>query len=223
MEAISDAPLSDLIALRLKNAIINGDFAPGAPLVESRLCKQYQASRNTIREALRQLRYEGLIIYALNKGAQVKILTLSDVRDIYKVRHTLELAAIKHSQYVSERHFETIDSILCDGEKAVLENRWNAVGTSSLYFHHAIVGLLESERFSSYFSSILAQLRLIFSMSINEKRFQVGWLEKDRHIYSHLVSGRQEEASEMMRLYLYESEAYVSDIVLAHQAKKRSG
>ncbi|KAA0010249.1 GntR family transcriptional regulator [Billgrantia pellis] len=223
VELSNDAPLSDLIALRLKNAIITGDIAPGTPLVESGLCKQYQASRNTIREALRQLRYEGLIIYALNKGAQVKVLTLSDVRDIYKIRHTLELSAIKHSQYVSERHFETIDNILCDGEKAATENRWNSVGTSSLFFHHAVVGLLESERLSSYFSTILAQLRLIFSMSINEKRFQVGWLEKDRSIYRHLVAGRQEEASEMMKLYLYESEAYVSDIVLAHQSDRRRG
>ena len=220
MEIGSDAPLSDLIAFKLKNAIISGDIAPGTPLVESRLCKQYQASRNTIRESLRQLRHEGLIIYALNKGAQVKILTLSDVHDIYKVRQTLELSAIEHSQFSRDSHFEAIDRILCEGEDAVRENRWNVVGTSSLYFHHAVVGLLESERLSAYFSTILAQLRLIFSMSDNEKRFQGGWLEKDRRIFNQLVSGRQERASELMRLYLYESKAYVSDIVLARQAQQ---
>ncbi|QOR39055.1 GntR family transcriptional regulator [Billgrantia diversa] len=216
MEACGESSLSDLIALKLRNAIITGEITPGTALVESRLCKQYQASRNTIREALRQLRYEGLIQYVLNKGAQVKVLTLPDIHDIYRVRHTLELAAIQHSAFSRKRHLFAIDKILSEGEEAAHNNRWNAVGTSSLFFHHAIVGLLESERLNAYFNTILAQLRLIFSMSDNEKQFQGGWLEKDRQIYIRLEAGQQAEAADLMRLYLYESEAYVSDIVLAH-------
>lgn len=219
MEARDETSLSDMIALKLRNAIILGEIVPGTALVESGLCKQYQASRNTIREALRQLRYEGLIHYILNKGAQVRVLTLSDIRDIYKVRHTLELSAIQHSTMATDRHFDIIDKILTEGEEAVMENRWNVVGTSSLFFHHAIVGLLESERLSAYFNTILAQLRLIFAMSRNEKRFQGGWLEKDRRIYMHLVAGQRTEAAELMQLYLYESESYVSDIVLAYNSR----
>ncbi|SJN09041.1 Transcriptional regulator, GntR family [Halomonas citrativorans] len=219
MEASDETSLSDMIAIKLRNAIILGEIAPGTALVESGLCKQYQASRNTIREALRQLRYEGLIHYILNKGAQVRVLTLSDIRDIYKVRHTLELSAIQHSSLASDRHFESIDRILTEGEEAAIENRWNAVGTSSLFFHHAIVGLLESERLSTYFSTILAQLRLIFAMSSSEKRFQGGWLERDRRIYALLAAGQRAEAAEQMQLYLYESESYVSDIVLAYKTR----
>lgn len=213
----SEAPLSDQIALRLKNAIISGNIVPGTALVESKLSQQYQASRNTIRGALQQLRHEGLLIYKLNKGAHVKVPTLFDVRDIYKVRHTLELSAIRQSHYATERRLQAINRILEEGEEAASDNRWNVVGTSSLYFHHAIVGFLESERLSTYFSTILAQLRLIFSMSGNEERFQSGWLKKDRRIYEQLLTGRQEEALEAMKLYLYESEAHISDIVSAHQ------
>lgn len=219
MEASDETSLSDLIALKLRNAIISGEIVPGTPLVESGVCKQYQASRNTIREALRQLRYEGLIHYILNRGAQVRVLTLSDIRDIYKVRHTLELSAIQNSSFANDWHFNTIDRILIEGEQAVKENRWNVVGTSSLFFHHAIVGLLESERLNAYFSTIIAQMRLIFAMSSNEKRFQGGWLERDRRIYTHLVSGQRSEAAELMRLYLFDSEIYVSDIVLAHTSR----
>lgn len=219
MEGYGENSLSDVIALKLRSDIITGEIAPGTSLVESRLCKQYQASRNTIREALRQLRYEGLIHYVLNKGAQVKILTLKDIRDIYKVRHTLELSAIQHSAFSKSRHLAAIDKILAEGEEAARDNRWSEAGTSSLYFHHAIVALLESERLSDYFSTILAQLRLIFSLSGNEKQFQGGWLEKDRQIYIRLEAGQQEEAAELMKLYLYESEAYISDIVLAHASQ----
>lgn len=219
MEATGETSLSDLIALKLRNDIITGEVTPGSALVEAKLCKKYQASRNTIREALRQLRYEGLIQYALNKGAQVRMLTLTDIHDIYKVRHTLELSAIQNSSFSRERHFHIIDRMLSEGEEAARCNRWNDVGTSSLFFHHAIVGLLESKRLNAYFSTILAQLRLIFSMSDNEKRFQGGWLERDRRIYTLLVAGQQKEAAEEMRLYLYESESYVGDIVLAQAAR----
>lgn len=216
MEIHGDNSLSDMIARELRNDIITGKITPGTSLVESKLCKHYQASRNTIREALRQLRSEGLIHYILNKGAQVKVLTLTDIHDIYKVRHTLELSAIRHSTLSRSRHLAAIDKILTKGEEAVKNSRWNEAGTSSLFFHHAIVALLESERLNIYFSTILAQLRLIFSMSDNEKKFQGGWLEKDRQIYLRLEAGLQEEAAELMKLYLYESEAHVKDLMIAN-------
>jgi DNA-binding GntR family transcriptional regulator len=219
VEASDETSLSDLIALKLRNTIISGEIVPGTPLVESGLCREYQASRNTIREALRQLRHEGLILYILNRGAHVRVLTLSDIRDIYKVRHTLELSAIQHSSFANDWHFDNIDRILVEGEEAARDNRWNVVGTSSLFFHHAVVGLLESERLNAYFRTIIAQLRLIFAMSKNEKRFQGGWLERDRRIYAHLVAGQRAEAAELMRLYLYDSETYVSDIILAHTSR----
>lgn len=219
MKASDETSLSDLIALKLRNAIILGELSPGTSLVESGLCKQYQASRNTIRVALHQLRYEGLADYVLNRGAQVRVLTQSDIHDIYKVRHTLELSAIQNSSFADDRHFSNIDKILIAGEEAVREDRWNAVGTSSLFFHQAIVGLLNSERLDAYFNTILAQLRLIFAMSKNEKWFQGNWLEKDRRIFTHLVAGQRLEAVELMRLYLYDSETHVSNIVRAHTSQ----
>ncbi|GHA88178.1 GntR family transcriptional regulator [Modicisalibacter luteus] len=205
--------LSDVIADRLREAIISGAFMPGRPLVESRLCETHQASRNTIREALRQLRSEGLVINIRNRGAQVRTLTLADVHDIYKVRHALELSAIEQSGFASAFLFERISAVITSSEQAVLHKDWNKVGTRSLNFHQAVVGLLGSERLDAYFSIIVAQLRLVFSLSADEESFQTGWTAKDRQIHDYLLSGQRKAAADAMKLYLKESEARMVDLV----------
>ncbi len=60
--------LSAQVANELREDIIGGRLLPGMALVESELVKAYNASRNTIREALHQLGREGLATYVRNKG-----------------------------------------------------------------------------------------------------------------------------------------------------------
>ena len=86
--------LADQVAIELREDIIGGRLLPGMPLVESELVNAYNASRNTVREALHHLGREGLTSYVRNKGVIVRRLGVEEVRDIFKVRRTLELQAI---------------------------------------------------------------------------------------------------------------------------------
>lgn len=89
--------LADQIALELRADIIGGRLLPGMPLIEVDLVKAYNASRNTIREALHRLGQEGLTRYVRNKGVMVRRLVRAEVRDLFVVRRTLELQAIAQS------------------------------------------------------------------------------------------------------------------------------
>lgn len=80
-------------AIRLK--ILNGDIAQGARIVEQDIAAALGVSRGPVREALRQLEQEGLIEYTRNVGCSVKKVTLEDIYEIYLLRATYEILAVK--------------------------------------------------------------------------------------------------------------------------------
>ena len=81
------------IILNLREAIIRGEYAPGAHLVESELCARFKASRTPVREALAQLEKEGFVRITPASGARVVELSPVDVSQIYDMLIVLEGAA----------------------------------------------------------------------------------------------------------------------------------
>src|SRR5690349_13762377 len=75
---------------KLRNAIAAGRFKPGERLVERDLCARLDVSRALIREALRQLEAEGLIVAVPHRGPVVASITVEEARQIYAVRALLE-------------------------------------------------------------------------------------------------------------------------------------
>jgi len=74
----------------IRNAILLGRFRPGERLPERELCDMTGVSRTLIREALRQLESEGLIVVIAHRGPVVERLTPEQARGIYQVREELE-------------------------------------------------------------------------------------------------------------------------------------
>ncbi|MGG5242446.1 GntR family transcriptional regulator [Pseudomonas lurida] len=198
--------LADQIARELRADIIGGRLLPGMPLVEVDLVKAYNASRNTIRESLHRLGQEGLTRYVRNKGVMVRRLEREEVRDLFRVRRTLELQAIAQSSALSDEQAERMQSAIEATTLAREREDWRAVATHSLLFHQQIVGLMRSPLFDEFFAQVLAQLRLVFCAAPDEQRFQTPWLERDREIYTLLANGKKAAAGEAMSLYLDDSE-----------------
>ena len=198
--------LADQIALELRADIIGGRLLPGMPLIEVDLVKAYNASRNTIREALHRLGQEGLTRYVRNKGVMVRRLEREEVRDLFVVRRTLELQAIAQSGPLADAQSDRMQSDIEATTLAREREDWRAVATHSLVFHQQIVGLMGSPLFDEFFAQVIAQLRLVFCAAPDEQRFQSPWLERDHEIYTLLVNNHTMAASAAMSLYLDDSE-----------------
>jgi GntR family transcriptional regulator of gluconate operon len=82
--------LSDMTTELLRERILAGDFNLGERLVEARIARRLQISRGPVREALRQLRAEGLVREEPRRGVFVVDLTVDDVREIYELRAAIE-------------------------------------------------------------------------------------------------------------------------------------
>lgn len=206
---------AERVADTLRERIAAGDLTPGTALREEFTAAGLNVSRNTLREGIRLLVAEGLLVQKLHKGATVRTLTIEEVQDIYIVRRTIELRAIDQSGTADAARFATLQRAMLTSQGAMNAKAWKDVGTASLQFHQAIVGLLGSRKLDDFFRTIVAQLRLAFSMAEDEGRFQAGWIAREAEIGNLIFAGQRAEAVNAMTLYLADAERFVIDVVRA--------
>jgi DNA-binding GntR family transcriptional regulator len=89
-ETIIPTSLVDEIAFRLETAILEGEYGPGTHLLQDELCSRFGVSRTPVREALRKLQAQHLVVVVPNKGATVRFPTKDELREVYVVRAELE-------------------------------------------------------------------------------------------------------------------------------------
>jgi DNA-binding GntR family transcriptional regulator len=86
-----------LVADGIRLAILRGELAPGQVLRQEELAKQFGLSRVPVREALRELETQGLVISYPNRGTVVAELSSADIEEVYLIRTTLETTVLRLS------------------------------------------------------------------------------------------------------------------------------
>jgi len=80
---------------QVRAAIVENRYPPGYRLVEQRIAEELGLSRTPVREALRMLEAEGLVVSERNRGAMVRPLSETEVVDLYGLRIRLESYAVE--------------------------------------------------------------------------------------------------------------------------------
>ena len=81
--------LPEQIAARLSERIVSGAYTPGQRIMEQGVAAEFEVSRGPVREALRLLEKEGLVIILPRRGAQVTNPTIEEVNEIFDIRAML--------------------------------------------------------------------------------------------------------------------------------------
>jgi DNA-binding GntR family transcriptional regulator len=162
--ANADASLAASIRAWLREAILKGDFAPGAHLREVEIAARHQVSRGPVREALLQLEQEGLVLLRRNRGAIVARLSRADLEEVYSLRLALErLAVARAAQYGDEADFAALDAILHEfrgtGSSQPLTEQEAA--DQDVRFHDAVYRAAHHERLYAAWSSIRSQVYVL--------------------------------------------------------------
>ncbi len=162
-EQVRTPQLWEVVAERIRAAILSGELRAGSKLVETELAERFGTSRGPIREAIRELAREGLVAELPRRGTVVSALTSRDLSEVYAVREALEIGA---SKAVIAR---TSDAELAALEQdlAAMEEAWRAaadylVGAAhDLSFHRRLVALAGNERMSAMHDQMLTQTMLL--------------------------------------------------------------
>ena len=112
--------LRDQVYDRLRAAILSGEMAPGAPVIEADIAARLGASRTPVREALRRLETEGMLEPRGVRGSVVRELQRDEVDCIFEIREALEsLAARRASRRMSPREYGDLERLITRMRKAV--------------------------------------------------------------------------------------------------------
>ncbi|MFZ7133568.1 MAG: GntR family transcriptional regulator [Eubacteriales bacterium] len=132
-------PLREIVFTTMREAIINGDFKPSQRLMEVQLAEKMGVSRTPVREAIRKLELEGLVVMVPRKGAYVAGLSSEDVKEVVEIRCVLEgLAAKLAAQKSTSEDIEKMKSIIENFEYATKNKRIPDLISYDSDFHEVI-------------------------------------------------------------------------------------
>lgn len=121
-------PLRDVVFKTLRQAILKGELEPGERLMEIQLAERLGVSRTPIREAIRKLELEGLVLMIPRKGAEVARISENNLRDVLEVRRTLEELAVDLAcQRMTEDELEELKKTQELFAQAIREDRKSVV------------------------------------------------------------------------------------------------
>ena len=187
----------------LRDAIVDGEFAPNQRLVEADLSERFGASRGSIRTALLELGAEGLVERVANRGARVRAVSLAEAIEITEVRMALEgLCAAKAATRLTEDDRDRLRGIGTAMQEAVRSG--DLLGYSELNRElHALIRTLGGQ---STAQAILERLRgqnvrHQFRLALHPGRAAVS-LPQHLEIIEALCAGAAEAAEAAVRRHL---------------------
>ena len=152
-------PLRDVVFKTLREAILKGNLAPGERLMEIQLANQLGVSRTPIREAIRKLELEGLVIMIPRRGAEVARITEKDLKDVLEVRTSLEELAISLAcERISDASVEALKEALKNFKAAINGGDVTKIAESDVAFHDIIFAATDNARLIQIVNNLREQM-----------------------------------------------------------------
>lgn len=196
-------PLRDVVFQTLRQAIMRGDLKPGERLMEIKLANKLGVSRTPIREAIRMLELEGLVIMIPRKGAQVAQITEKDLNDVLEVRLGLEALAIQFAvERITKEQLEALKKAAEVFEELADSGELTAVAEADVNFHELIYQATDNKRLRQLLNNLREQMyryRIEYLKDIDSRRELVS---EHYTIYEAIQSRDYEKACETMHLHI---------------------
>ncbi|MEU5099459.1 GntR family transcriptional regulator [Streptomyces sp. NPDC020996] len=127
------------VLAEVRRAITSGQLGPGAPIRQEALAEQLGVSRLPLREALKSLEAEGLVVHEAHRGYFVAELSLADLREVYRIRQLLEAEAVRQaSENLDGPALAAIEAAQHEVEQAAAAGDVSAMTAANRRFHFAL-------------------------------------------------------------------------------------
>jgi DNA-binding GntR family transcriptional regulator len=132
-------PSSELVYRQLKDQIITGDLAPGSRLIELSIAADFGVSRTPVREALKRLAAENLVLADPARGMIVHAPDAGEIEDVFVVREALDgLAARLAAHRITPSELSRLRLIVDTMRQAIQSDRREQIVIANQRFHDVI-------------------------------------------------------------------------------------
>lgn len=178
---------------QLHAAILGGVVGPGERLNERILSERFGVSRPPLREAIRQLESEGLVVSIARRGSYVRTFSASDIKELYALRYALEAAA---AEFIAESHTTEqlleLDHRLEELGRIVPEGVANTI-EADFRFHREIVHAAHLSRLTNAWEQLVRELRLAL-IFVDASYFEIAFVERTHRPLVDAIKARDRNA-----------------------------
>ena len=159
------ATLTDQALKEIRDAIRSGKLKPGQRLIEMQLAEEMQISRFPIREALRYLEKEGLVVTKPFRGTHVAQFTEKDMEELYSLRSSLEELAVRILiENLDEKKINKLEKIIQSMQKASQTGNLDQMIFEDLRFHQTICELSGHRKLLEVWRTLESQLQVFLTI-----------------------------------------------------------
>ena len=203
-------PLRDVVFNTLRQAILTGDLKPGERLMEIHLANRLGVSRTPIREAIRKLELEGLVIMIPRRGAEVAQITEKSLKDVLEVRRALDaLCAELACDRITEEELANLKKACEDFEKATATKDAKFIAKADVALHDIIVKATNNQRLVTLVNNLSEQMYRYRFEYIKDETQHSRLVDEHRTIYESIVRKDKEAASDAARVHIDNQEASI--------------
>ncbi len=207
-------PLRDVVFNTLRQAILRGELKPGERLMEIQLANKLGVSRTPIREAIRKLELEGLVLMIPRRGAEVAEITEKSLRDVLEVRAALEELAVDLAcDRISSEDIENLKEAAKEFEAALQGGDVTEYAEADVKFHDIIYLATDNQRL----------IQLLYNLREQMYRYRVEYLKRTEvlpillaeheHIISCIEKHDKEAAKVAISTHIENQAKTVSDTI----------
>jgi DNA-binding GntR family transcriptional regulator len=209
LKEIDRSTTVDRVVAALRQAMFDGDLAPGEPLREILLSQKLGVARSTAREALRALETDGLVVRTPSRALVVRMLSPEEVEDIFTARHLLEGAAAQAAGSCPEEALAGLRRAFEGYADAASRRDPSLAAMAHVEFHAVMVGLIGSRRLVETERSLMRDLQLVIANIDKSSDDLPHEVEKHRKLTDLFCRRQIVEAREYNDAYLDHAKAFV--------------
>ncbi len=214
-------PLRDVVFTTLRRAIITGKFKPGQRLMEISLANQLGVSRTPVREAIRKLELEGLVIMIPRRGAQVARITEKSLQDVIEIRMVLEnFAAELACERITEEGKATLNHCHQAFIEAVERKDLLEIAEKDEQFHDAIFAATDNGRLINIINNLREQFYRYRMEYVKDISQHTTLIQEHADLVSSICSNDRDSACQIMRTHLQNQQEQIMSVIKENEKEE---
>ena len=203
-------PLRDVVFQTLRQAILRGELKPGERLMEIHLAQKLGVSRTPVREAIRMLELEGLVVMIPRKGAEVAKITVRDLKDALEVRMAIDSLSVKLAcERLDENDKTEIKQACVAFREAVKSKNVQAIVEGDERFHNTIYRASKNQKLITIAMNLREQVYRYRFEYVKDFSYHENLIREHDQITEAILKGDVETAQKIMKEHIYNQEQIV--------------
>lgn len=175
-------PLRDVVFNTLRQAILRGELKPGERLMEIQLANKLGVSRTPVREAIRKLELDGLVLMVPRKGAEVAEITEKSLKDVLEVRKALEELAVQLAcEKITKEDIAELKEAGEEFKKVLKSKDITEIAEADVRFHDILYMATDNQKLIQLLNNFREQMY----------RYRVEYLKKEE-VHEQLIAEHDE-------------------------------